>query len=44
MFVSSRTVGLTATGRGTIEALKMNREMMLAIRGEEELLGRHPPF
>ncbi|WP_071190105.1 HNH endonuclease signature motif containing protein [Trichormus sp. NMC-1] len=39
-----RVVGLTATARGTIEALKMNRAMMLAIRGEEELLGRHPPF
>jgi HNH endonuclease len=39
-----RVVGLTATGRGTVEALKMNRPMMLAIRGEEELLGRHPPF
>lgn len=37
-------VGLTATGRGTIDALNMNRAMMLAIRGEEELLGRHPPF
>ena len=39
-----RIVGLTATGRGTVEVLKMNRPMMLAIRGEEELLGRHPPF
>ncbi|MEA5617659.1 HNH endonuclease signature motif containing protein [Cronbergia sp. UHCC 0137] len=39
-----KVVGLTATGRGTIEALKMNRAMMLAIRGEEELLSRHPPF
>ncbi|MBD2626120.1 HNH endonuclease [Trichormus variabilis] len=39
-----RVIGLTATGRGTVEALKMNRPMMLAIRGEEELLGRHPPF
>jgi hypothetical protein len=37
-------VGLTATGRGTVDALNMNRAMMLAIRGEEELLGRHPPF
>ena len=39
-----RVVGLTATVTGTVEALKMNRPMMLAIRGEEELLGRHPPF
>jgi hypothetical protein len=37
-------VGLTATGRGTVDALNMNRAIMLAIRGEEELLGRHPPF
>ena len=37
-------VGLTATGRGTVDALNMNRAMMLAIRGEEELLGCHPPF
>lgn len=38
-----RVVGLTATGRATIEALNMNRAIMLAIRSEEELLGRHPP-
>ncbi len=38
-----QVVGLTATGRATINALKMNREIMLAIRAEEELLGRHPP-
>ncbi|QFS43405.1 HNH endonuclease [Nostoc sphaeroides] len=36
-------VGLTATGRATINALSMNRAIMLAIRAEEELLGRHPP-
>ncbi|AUB39580.1 5-methylcytosine-specific restriction endonuclease McrA [Nostoc flagelliforme CCNUN1] len=36
-------VGLTATGRATINALNMNRAIMLAIRAEEELLGRHPP-
>ncbi len=35
--------GLTATGRATIEALDLNRLTMLAIRSEEELLGRHPP-
>lgn len=38
-----RVVGLTATGRATIDALNMNRAIMLAIRSEEELLGRHPP-
>ncbi|PZV12126.1 MAG: HNH endonuclease [Leptolyngbya sp.] len=36
-------VGLTSTGRATIQALDLNRLTMLAIRAEEELLGRHPP-
>jgi hypothetical protein len=36
-------IGLTATGRATVQALDLNRAMMLAIRAEEELLGRHPP-
>ncbi|MEB3181707.1 MAG: HNH endonuclease signature motif containing protein [Nostocaceae cyanobacterium] len=36
-------IGLTATGRATIEALDLNRATMLAIRTEENLLGRHPP-
>jgi hypothetical protein len=36
-------VGLTATGRATVRALDLNRSTMLAIRAEEELLGRHPP-
>jgi len=36
-------VGLTAIGRATIQALDLNRAIMLAIRTEEELLGRHPP-
>ena len=35
-------VGLTATGRATIQALNLNRPVMLAIRLEEKLLGRHP--
>ncbi len=38
-----RLVGLTATGRATIHTLNMNRAIVLAIRAEEELLGRHPP-
>jgi HNH endonuclease len=38
-----RVVGLTATGRATLRALDLNRPTMLAIRAEEELLGRHPP-
>ena len=36
-------VGLTATGQATAEALDLHRATMLAIRAEEELLGRHPP-
>jgi hypothetical protein len=36
-------VGLTPTGRSTTTALDLNRSIMLAIRAEEALLGRHPP-
>jgi hypothetical protein len=35
-------VGLTATGRGTIAALQMNRPLILGIREEEAALGRRP--
>jgi hypothetical protein len=35
-------VGLTPTGRATLVVLKMNRPIMLSIREEERLLGRHP--
>lgn len=38
-----QVVGLTATGRATLNALHLNRSTMLAIRAEEKLLGRHPP-
>jgi hypothetical protein len=38
-----RVVGATTTGRATIQALGMNRDVMLRIRREEQLLGRHPP-
>src|SRR5262245_17016637 len=37
-----RLIGLTATGRATINALDMNRALILAIRKEEAALGRHP--
>lgn len=37
-------LGLTVTGRATIHTLSLNRAIMQAIRAEEELLGRHPPF
>ncbi len=35
-------VGLTSTGRATVNALQMNRRLILAIRSEEARLGRHP--
>ena len=38
-----RALGLTPTGRATVNALKMNRLLILAIRDEETLRGRHPP-
>jgi hypothetical protein len=37
-----RVVGLTATGRATVGALRMNRPLILAIRAEEAARGRHP--
>ena len=36
-------VGLTPTGRATVTALEMNRDIILAIREEEVARGRHPP-
>ena len=39
----AEVVGLTATGRATIVALEMNRPVIVAIREEETLRGRHPP-
>ncbi|MBE9031038.1 HNH endonuclease [filamentous cyanobacterium LEGE 11480] len=36
-------VGLTATGRATIAALKMNRERILSIRAADVAVDRHPP-
>jgi hypothetical protein len=33
--------GLTATGRATIDALAMNRPLIIAIREEEHARGRH---
>ena len=37
-------IGLTSVGRATIEALNLNRVVLLSIRTEEKLLGRHPPW
>lgn len=36
-------IARTPTGRGTLAALDLNRPLILAIRREEMLLGRHPP-
>ena len=36
-------IGLTATARATVDLLKMNRALIVAIRAEERLHGRHPP-
>jgi hypothetical protein len=37
-----RLFGHTATGRATIDALEMNRPLIIAIREEESARGRHP--
>lgn len=39
----NRVTGITPTGRATVELLKMNRALIVAIRAEERLHGRHPP-
>jgi hypothetical protein len=36
-------VGRTPTGRATIEALNLNRSIIVAIRSEEAVFRRHPP-
>lgn len=38
-----RVVPLTPTGRATADTLAMNRPLLIAIRQEETLRGRHPP-
>ena len=38
-----RIVGLSPTGRASVAALNMNRTLVLAIRREETIRGRHPP-
>ena len=37
-----RVTGVTTTGRATVDALKLNRGTMLAIRSEEAYFGRFP--
>lgn len=41
-WVGVRIIGITPKGRATIEELNLNRTLILAIREEEVLLGRHP--
>lgn len=36
-------VPITGTGRATVNALALNRSVILAIRREEMVRGRHPP-
>ena len=38
-----RVLGFTPTGRATVAALRMNRQLAQAIRAEESRQGRHPP-
>lgn len=35
--------GITNTGRATVAALRLNRTLIVEIRAEEAILGRHPP-
>jgi len=36
-------IGLTPTGRATVEALELNRERIISIRAADRMLDRHPP-
>lgn len=38
-----QVVGLTPVGRATVNALDLNRSLMVAIRTEEAFFNRHPP-
>jgi hypothetical protein len=38
-----RVIGLTPTGRATVDTLDLNRPLIRAIREEESERGRHPP-
>ncbi len=39
----NRVLGISPTGRATVDLLKMNRLLAAAIRKEERSHGRHPP-
>jgi len=36
-------LGLTPTGRATVEALALNRDRVIAIRAADQAINRHPP-
>lgn len=40
---STQIIGLTPTGRATINALALNRERVIAIRRADIQVGQHPP-
>lgn len=42
-WAGTEIVGLTPTGRATIALLRLNRELIVALRKEEAFMGRHPP-
>lgn len=39
----TRVIGLTASGRATVEALRMNRAAMIELRQYWVAMGKHPP-
>jgi len=41
-FEGAYLVGLSPTGRATVDALQLNRPLILAIRHEESMRGHHP--
>ncbi|NEP76611.1 HNH endonuclease [Okeania sp. SIO2G5] len=40
---TTRIIGLTSTGRATVEALALNRQRVIDIRNADKQIGRHPP-
>jgi len=42
-YTSTRIQGRTATGRATVEALRLNRECLVNLRRLLYLAGKHPP-
>jgi len=40
----SEIVGMTPTGRATVEMLKLNRRGLVNLRGVLYAMGKHPPL